>query len=214
MLSIHLELLDKERKEAFEKLKPFRRIAFLAGGTALALQIAHRYSFDFDLFLERQVERKDFLRLKRNFNIKMVKINTDKQLTVLTKNDIGITLVHYEHKPLLKKVNTSSLFLYSTKDIAADKAFTIGQRAAWRDYVDLFFLLKQGYIQLNELIKLAERKFKIEFNRQLFLEQLVYFDDLEITKVAFVKEEYSAAQIQEFLKREVLRYTKAELNYA
>ncbi len=214
MSSIHLELLDKKRKEAFEKLKSFRRIAFLAGGTALALQIAHRYSFDFDLFLERKIERKDFLRLKRNFSIKMVKINTDKQLTVLTKNDIGLTLVHYEYKPLFEKVNTGSLFLYSIKDIAADKAFTIGQRAAWRDYVDLFFLLKQECVKLNELIKLAERKFKMEFNRQLFLEQLVYFNDLEITKLAFVKEKYSTKNIQEFLKKEVLSYTKTELNYA
>jgi hypothetical protein len=57
MSSIHLELLDKEGRKTFEGLKIFREEGCLAGGTALSLQIKHRYSYDFDIFLEREVER-------------------------------------------------------------------------------------------------------------------------------------------------------------
>ena len=39
MLSIHLELLDKERRKVFENLRVFSEMAVLGGGTALALQI-------------------------------------------------------------------------------------------------------------------------------------------------------------------------------
>ena len=57
MLSIHLELLDKERRKVFEKLSAFSQTAVLGGGTALSLQIAHRLSFDFDLFLKKPLKK-------------------------------------------------------------------------------------------------------------------------------------------------------------
>ena len=211
MLLIHLELLDKERRKTFKKLKIFRKSAVLAGGTALSLQIIHRYSFDFDLFLPREIERKDFLRLKETFKIKDVGINTKNQLTVITDRNIGITLVHYDYNPLFQKVITPFLPLYSVKDIAADKAFTIGRRAVWRDYVDLFFIFKKRHINISDLLKLSQKKFKVEFNPKLFLEQLVYFEDIEVTKMVFVKEKYSPTEIQKFLKGEVLKYTRQKL---
>lgn len=211
MSLIHLDLLDKKQKLAFKKLKIFRRSAVLAGGTALSLQIAHRYSFDFDLFLERKITRQDFLKLTENFRIKEAKINTSDQLTVITAEGIGITLVHYYFKPLFQKIMTSFLPLESVKDIAADKAFTIGRRAVWRDYVDLFFILKRGYIDIFDLVKLSQKKFGLEFNPKLFLEQLIFFEDLEVTKTFFIKEKFSAPEIQEFLKKEVIRYTKETL---
>jgi len=209
MSSIHLELLDKKERLVFERLKVFKEVT-LAGGTALMLQIAHRKSFDFDLFLEREVTTKDLKRLKRAFKIKIVDVNTSDQLTVRTNNEVNITLVDYYYKPLFKKVFTPSIPLYSVKDIAADKAHTIGRRAAWRDYVDLFFILKEEYTDIFELIKLAEKKFGVEFNPKLFLEQLVYFEDLKISKITFVKEKYSPRQIQDFLKQKVKKFKSSE----
>lgn len=214
MSSIHLELLDKKRKTTFEKLRVFRKEATLAGGTALFLQISHRYSFDFDLFLERELTRKDFLRLKKVLGVKEVKVNTSEQLTVITDERIDVTLAYYPYKPLFAKVATFSLPLFSVEDIAADKAFTIGKRAVWRDYVDLFFILKLNYLNVFDLIKLGQKKFGVEFNPELFLEQAVYFDDLEISKISFIKEKYSPEEIQEFLKKEVSRYVKKHLGIA
>ena len=211
MSSIHLELLDKKRKIIFEKLKAFPD-ATLAGGTALLLQIAHRRSFDFDLFLEREVKKEDLLRFKKKFKIKSVRVNTGDQLTVRTDQDIDITLVYYYYKPLFKKISTSSLPLYAVKDIAADKAHTIGRRAVWRDYVDLFFILKWGHTDILELIKLSEKKFGAEFNPILFLEQLVYFEDLEIPQISFIKEKYSPTEIQNFLKQQARKFKASALS--
>lgn len=129
MLSIHLELLDKERRKVFENLRVFSEMAVLGGGTALALQIAHRLSFDFDLFLDRQLERKDFLKLKKAFKLVKVEINTPEQLTVITDSNVDITLLYYPYSLVFPKVITSTLPLCAVEDIVADKAYTVGRRA-------------------------------------------------------------------------------------
>jgi len=213
MLSIHLELLDKERRKVFENLRVFSEMAVLGGGTALALQIAHRLSFDFDLFLDRQLERKDFLKLKKAFKLVKVEINTPEQLTVITDSNVDITLLYYPYSLVFPKVITSTLPLCAVEDIVADKAYTVGRRVAWRDYVDLFFVLKQKIVDIFELVKLGEKKFGVEFNSKLFLEQLIYFEDIEISKISFVKEEPSVLEIQHFLKQQVKKFKEKELEF-
>lgn len=102
--------------------------------------------------------------------------------------------------------------LASIADIAADKAATVGRRATWRDYVDVFFLLKWKLVTLENLFSLAKRKFQGEFNELLFLEQLVYFEDLEMTKITFLKESYSEAEIKRYLEKEVKRFLTSVKN--
>jgi len=203
MSSIHPEILDEQRKNVWKKLKIFKNKGYLAGGTALALQIKHRFSFDFDIFLNREIKTGDYLSLKKHFSIKKVLLNTSEQLTIITKNDINITLIFYRYKNLFSLIKTDSISLLSIKDIAVDKAFTIGKRGTWRDYIDLFFLLKEKHISLSEIIKLAKRKFKEEFNEKLFLEQLVYFEDLGQFKISFIKKKYSQEEVKEYLIKEV-----------
>ncbi len=212
MSSIHLELLDKKRLTTFKALKIFKDEGALAGGTALSLQIEHRHSFDFDIFLEREIKRKDLLKLKSIFEIEGVEFSTSDQLTVVTTDGINITLLHYYYQSLFEKVPTPSLPLYSIKDIALDKTFTIGRRALWRDYVDLFFVLKLGRTDIFELAKLSQKKFGVEFNPKLFLEQLVFFKDLQITKTSFIKEKYSPEEIKKFLEKEAEKFREKEIS--
>lgn len=74
-----------------------------------------------------------------------------------------------------------------------------------------FFILKRDLIDIFELIKLGERKFGVEFNQKLFLEQLIYFEDIEISRISFVKEEPSVLEIQNFLKQQVKSFKEREL---
>lgn len=120
----------------------------------------------------------------------------------------------YPYRPLFKTVPAISLPLFSVKDIALDKVFTIGRRALWRDYVDLFYLLKNNYVNFAEIIRLAERKFNLEFNLRLFLEQFIYFKDLEIqtTKISFIKERYSPQEIKKFFREQVEDFKKKNID--
>jgi hypothetical protein len=92
--------------------------------------------------------------------------------------------------------------LSSFKDIASDKAYAIGRRPEYRDYVDLFIVLKNGF-NLARTILDAKEKFRGEFSEKLFLSQLVYFEDLKDFTVEFIKEEYSIKEIKDFFKKVV-----------
>lgn len=65
--------------------------------------------------------------------------------------------------------------------LAAMKAHALGQRAKWKDYVDLYFVMKK-YHGLDEVVKRAKRLFASEFNEKIFRVQLAYFKDIDYTE--------------------------------
>lgn len=59
---------------------------------------------------------------------------------------------------------------------------------------------------IEYVCEIAEKKFGGAFNKALFLEQLCYFKDLTITPIEFLKETYTAKEIQSFLEKEIRTY--------
>ena len=57
------------------------------------------------------------------------------------------------------------------------KAYALGGRNKWKDYVDLSFILKIH--SLREVSDVATELFAGAFNERLFKEQLTYFDDID-----------------------------------
>lgn len=207
MSGIHLELLDEHRRSVFAKLKTFREIGYLAGGTGLALQLNHRKSYDFDLFVDSEITSSLKQRAKKVFGNSQYLVDSSEQITLTTSEAIKITFLYYPYKRLAHGIATDSIRIASIDDIAADKARTIGRRATWRDYVDIYFILSSSTFTLQEIIEKAEKKFGGEFSNALFLGQLVYLEDLEFSKVEFVHKPVSAETIQEYLKAKVRKYT-------
>lgn len=207
MTGIYHELLGPERRETFLKLKPLTKIGgVLGGGTAIFLQIKGRRSFDFDIFFNKKVIRKAFKIANKTLKIGGKIVDRPGHITFLTKQKIQLTLFYYEFFPLYSLVKTPSLPLFDIRDLAADKAYTLGRRPAWRDYVDIFFLLKGKHVALEEIINDAQRKFKAYFAPKLFLEQLTYYGDIGDFKVEFIEKKYSTREIQDFLKQEVKKF--------
>lgn len=208
MSKIFLEILDKERQDVFQQLSQFREDGYLAGGTALSLQIKHRKSFDFDIFVPKQITTSLKSKVREIFKEPVYYIDSKDQISFRTANNINVTFLWYYFNPLFPPIPTDSLPLASIKDIAADKAHTLGRRAVRRDYVDLFFLLKDQLITLEEISSLAEKKFGGEFNKALFLQQLSYFKDIEGTGVEFIDRSYSFKEIEHYLETKVEEYIK------
>ena len=208
MSKIFLEILDDQSRETFEKLKPFGDTCYLAGGTALALQIAHRRSFDFDLFTPNPIYRVFLQKVRDVFGNVKYSLNTSDQVTFTTKGNISITFLYYWFPLLDKTITTSSLPLSSIFDILADKAHTIGRRAIWRDYVDVFYVLRHNHMNITDIISDAQNKFKGEFVAEQFLEQLVYYDDIEVVDIDWLKEDYTTKEIKAFLQEKVQDFTK------
>ena len=91
--------------------------------------------------------------------------------------------------PLLKKFK-KSFYLVGGTAIALHiglKAFELGGRAKWKDYVDLYFILKDHYT-IEDIAKRAVINFGGAFNKKLFKEQLSYFKDINYEEsVTFLK---------------------------
>lgn len=213
MSRLYLDRLDKERQEIFYKLRSFSRDFVLAGGTAIMLQIGHRQSFDFDCFSLKELSVDLTKIARRVFGSTTVPIVNNKQLCLLkTSNNIEIHFVYHPFTFLNKAIKTESIPIAHLDDLAGNKVYTIGRRGVWRDYVDLFFLLKWNIYSMKKLISLAEKKFSNEFNPKLFLQQLVYFKDLEIGNTIFIKEKYTNDQIKAFLSKKVDHYIKKTIH--
>ncbi len=184
ILNIHLELLDKERQEVLQKLIPFALDFVLGGGTALALQLAHRKSFDFDFFSSSQIPKNLLEKLSQNLSIENIVVDTLDELTFFTTNNIKVTFLYYPFKPIFEHIKTEEgLRLFEVKEIALQKAYTIGRRGEYRDYFDLYTILKDGHSSLGEIISGAKQIYNGAFDEKLFLEQLVYYSDLRSFEV-------------------------------
>jgi len=212
MLLPYLDTLDRERQEVFKQLKYFNRNFVLAGGTAIMLQIGHRMSYDFDCFSEKPIPRNTDKMAYDIFGREItIRFQIRDQITLITPTNVEITFVCHPYKPLQKFIETDSISLFHLDDLAANKAMTIGKRGTWRDYVDLFFLLRKKLYSIDTLITLAKQKFAGMFSERLFLGQLVYFDDLDVASIAYLKESYTEKEIKYFLEKRVEKYIRKRI---
>lgn len=211
MSKLYFEVLDPERQEVFKRLKDFSKEGTFGGGTALSLQIAHRRSYDFDVFVGKPIKKKMLRKAQEVFgeDLKLL-VDSGDELSFLTPEEIKVSFVYFPFKHLHRGMATASISLFGIKDLASNKAYTIGRRGEYRDYVDLFFLLKKG-LKLEKIIEEAQERFKGAFSEKLFLEQLTYFGDLKDFAIEFINEEYSPKQVLNFFEKAVADYTGARL---
>lgn len=179
ILKIHKGVLDKERQELLDKLCRYAKDYILGGGTALALQLGHRKSFDFDFFGSHQISKNLLENLSNTMPIGNISVDTADELTFFTKNKIKITFIYYPFGySFPTETLENGLKVFGIKDIAIKKAYTIGRRGEYRDYFDLYEILKNKYMNLSELITSTKKIYGSIFDEKMFLTQLVYFGDL------------------------------------
>jgi len=197
------EALGDKAKKLFPKLSNFRDF-HLAGGTALALQIGHRISVDFDLFSEKEIPENLFDKVKRVFSEHSVflSVNDKNELTVFI-DDIKTTFLRYPFPVFLDLVDCQGIKLLNVKEIAAAKTYAIGRRGSYKDYIDLYFIISEKHSLLSEIVDLAERTYGGEFNSRLFLEQLVYLEDIKDTEINFLKRKISKEELERFFGEKV-----------
>jgi hypothetical protein len=212
MKNAHFDILDAGRRELWPALSKLPQGGILGGGTSLALQIGHRKSFDFDFFYSRPIKKDWLVKLRKLFGSKLLRPITDNpdELTVILVPDIKLTLLHYPFPQLHKPRILDGIKILDVRDIATSKAYAIGRRGAWRDYADIYFLLK-NHLTLRIIIGEAEKRFKGVFDARLFLQQLVYFGDLDDQLVDLADPKISNRQIKDFLVRAVEDYTRSTL---
>lgn len=160
--------------------RPFIQHYYLAGGTALALQIGHRLSTDLDWFSTQQIllaaEREDIVRTLSPNQLQVVSEQDGMLYVRLSGTDVSF--IYQQHALLREPVNYQGINLASPTDIGLMKLAAINSRGARRDFVDLYCL--RNLISLDELLALVPQKYS---NRPDFLaiavRALSYFEDAE-----------------------------------
>ena len=174
---MHKEILTKEQRELLPMIKSFDKDFGLVGGTAIAFHIGHRRSIDFDLFTEKPFNN---LRVKakitRREKISEILVNKTLEYTILI-NQVKLTFFQYPFKIEYADKLDGVIKMPDLLTLAAMKAYALGMRAKWKDYVDLYFIIKEHY-SIDKITQKAKQMFGGEFNEKIFRTQLSYFEDI------------------------------------
>ena len=209
---MHWKVLSKKQTELLKKLKFLKREGFyLAGGTALALQIGHRTSLDFDFYTPKKFSPQK-LREKFEEEFKEVKeIYLNQDTLILDVENLKISFFRYPY-PLLKPLQEKKGILFaSVEDIAAMKVLAISQRGLMRDFIDVYFLIKK--FGLKKILEFAKKKYP-SFNIYLALQALSYFkdaeEDLEKKRYKLFKK-VSFSEVKKFILEKLAEFKKQNL---
>lgn len=178
---MHKEILNDKQLELLPVMGSFRREYYLVGGTAIALQLGHRRSIDFDLFKPSSINHKKNLdRLSGAGFPYSVTRRVEEQMNLII-NDVKVTFFQYPF-PVQPTERFETYFrMPSLLTLSAMKAYALGRRSKWKDYVDLFFLLRD-YFTIEEISECATSLFGELYSEKLFRAQLCYFDDVDYTE--------------------------------
>lgn len=178
----------------------------LVGGSALALYLCHRKSEDLDFFTyDDKFDKKKIFDYIQNFQHKEILHQTNEQIDVLI-NGVKVTFFNAKWE-FLKPKKIEKFNLASLQSISAMKINVMFLRAKYRDYYDLYSLLKYG-LTLKEMFKYSQDIVQ-GLNFKLFAIALVYIDDIEDDNIAYLEpiESLSKEKIRDFFQKNLEKYT-------
>ncbi len=203
---MHEEVLTPYANKLFPLLSKFKEY-YLVGGTALALQIGHRISVDFDMFTHQKLSSGLLQKIKKVFRGYTANITyrSAEQINLIISG-VKCTFFSYQYPILEQFVMYRHVPLASIREIAAMKALAVGKRLAYKDYFDWYFLLKNNHVDIGKVITLAQKKFGGDFNDRLFLGQLSSFDDVPTQKIDFLGKSVSRNAIETTIAKKIKEY--------
>lgn len=205
-MTLHVEILDKKRQELLLLSGALKENFYLAGGTALALVIGHRDSIDFDFFSEKEFSTEElFKKLQVIFKKKSIKkIQEEKNTLTILVDGVKLSFFYYPYEILNEFTDTEHIRIASLEDIGCMKFSAIVSRSTFKDYVDLYYILKQK--KLNVLLTGCSKKFP-KLDKMLILKSLIYFDDVEKTPLKFTNnKELEFEEIKKYFENLVKDY--------
>jgi predicted nucleotidyltransferase component of viral defense system len=149
---------------------------FLVGGTALALQMGHRFSIDLDLFSQKEFDNQlleQHLQNKYNFTSDYIAKNTLKGFVT----DVKIDFITHSYPLIHPIMIIDDIRIASLEDIGAMKLNAIAHNGTrQKDFFDLFFLLEKH--PLHTFLEAYRFKYP-QSNPLIALKALSYFEDID-----------------------------------
>jgi predicted nucleotidyltransferase component of viral defense system len=154
---------------------------YLAGGTALALQIGHRISTDLDWFSPTnilQTPQREYIQRVLKSSEEFETISEGDGLLFTRLFDTDTSFIYQHHSLVEPAVEYERVKLATPHDIGLMKLAEIASRGTRRDFVDIYCI--RDVVSVEDLFELAPEKYA---DRPQFLpvvvRALAYFEDAE-----------------------------------
>jgi predicted nucleotidyltransferase component of viral defense system len=210
--NLKFEILPSATKRAFEQCQNLLFLSkdwYLAGGTALALQVGHRQSVDLDFFTPLKEFDEDFID-REMFKTGKWELTYREKGTVYGKfYGAKMSFIAYPFfRPAKKKIKVGHVNVLSAEDIAVMKIIAISQRGRKRDFFDLFWYCK-NYQPLEAVLRRVSKQYpeqKHNFNH--VVKSLVYFEDAEDDIMPAIFFRVGWTEVKRFFEKEVRNLAK------
>lgn len=166
-------ILTAEQKrflDLFSQEDRLRKIFYFTGGTVLtAFYLQHRYSEDIDLFCEKEevnlLAVRSFLgKVQKEFGIEKVDYRQflglhSFQLFFPNQVVLKVDFNYYPFLRIEKGLDYEGIAVDSILDIAVNKVHTIAMQPRARDFIDLFFIVREKKFVMRDLFMHTKAKF-------------------------------------------------------
>lgn len=176
---LHVEILQEDQRKLLRKLEGLELpvVYYMAGDTALALQIGHRQSMDFDFFVPGDIPKMELLSVLRDAGT--FELFSESKNTIHGQLDgVQVSFISYKYEFVGDLVKYGSIELAGLHDIACMKLDAISSRGTRRDFIDLYHILKQMPLEMI-LDDYDKKTVGSGLSRYQLLKSLVYFEDAE-----------------------------------
>ncbi|KKS43647.1 MAG: hypothetical protein UV07_C0028G0005 [Candidatus Azambacteria bacterium GW2011_GWB1_42_17] len=190
--------------------------AYLAGGTALALQLGHRISEDLDFFIP--LEFKELSLINELKHLGNFREDQQSWQTIIGEFEgTKFSIFYYPYEIIDPFLTYEGLNVVGKKDIAAMKIHALEDRGTKRDFVDVYFLSKE--FSLEQMFEFYDQKYhRLDDHLFHIIKSLNYFADADSTEDKTPKMlngipwEKTWNSVKTFFEREALRLAKSHLD--
>ncbi|MBU2575758.1 nucleotidyl transferase AbiEii/AbiGii toxin family protein [Patescibacteria group bacterium] len=164
--------LTKLQKQTLDAISQTDLVKYFywTGGTLLSAHyLHHRTSEDLDFFSDDLIQEEAVLaqinKIKKMLGFTKMRhiTNLNRQQYILQKGkeQLKLEFVYFPFKSISKpkKVRNYPVKIASLKDIAVNKIFALYERGEPKDAIDLYYINKKEKFNIDELFKLATKKF-------------------------------------------------------
>lgn len=191
-MKLNKNILPKEQLELYPNLKYFTELGFiLFGGTAVALQLGHRQSIDFDFFTSQDISHlhSNLSQIKQLDNIEVGEILQKSENTLIFKTPKNVQISLFGTIDFVNLANTIKsddgiLELADLKALLITKLKATCDRAKYKDYFDIVKILQTEKVTLEEGLKGVYSYFGDNFPLIQIAKGLTYFEDGDLYRLS------------------------------
>ena len=190
-MNLALHILPAAQRALWPLLSAVPNDFTLYGGTAIALQLGHRESVDFDFFARTEFDPQQLL--QSNVLLERAEVTAMAKNTLSVRwssaDDVPVLLSFFgvPKLPVLRaawQIQAPAVALGHLLELAGMKAMVLQKRAEAKDYLDVHALIFQAKIDLATHLAAGLRLYPPHFAPEQTLKSLCYFADGNLATLA------------------------------